>query len=228
MSYQQLTKLVKRAAHTRTVYLFLYSAGVAVWLYFNNRTVLFVHADYFVLGLGSLVLLAIWEPRQDIPLPFMNRLTCRQFLLTVALALGLPILVDFWDLIVLEQEVPFTSTNAIICYCLARYASVRILEESYKLGLTNAGAMLFYRVFRTKLSEKLNRIGLVIIGAIPVGFWASRHLYGFKADAVIFVSGMIYFALILWKKNYLPIVTAHTLNDWAVLFLSLELRPICF
>lgn len=152
----------------------------------------------------------------------MNSLTRGEFLLIAVAAFAIPIPVNLVVRGVLEQS--FTSANSIVYYCLARYASVGILEESYKVGITNLVAMSFLWLFRKKWPERVNKVVLFVIvfvaGSLAVAFWASRHPYGFRGNALVFVTGMIYFMLILWKKNYLPVIAAHMVNDW-VLFLLL-------
>lgn len=74
-----LKKLAKRAAHTVVPYLILCETASTSWLFLNDRLLVTTHWWYFALGFVSLALLAIFEHRTVLPLPFMDQLTGDEF-----------------------------------------------------------------------------------------------------------------------------------------------------
>jgi hypothetical protein len=206
-------KVIKRVVHRLIPYLILYEAIFASWLYFNNRPVLTTSWSLFALGLGSLISLALLEHRQNASLPFMNHLGAKDFLLLFVLALGGPILI-----MVLGRIAVTALTSSSYYYDIAWFANVGILEESYKVALTNLVAIPFQWAFREKRSERLNRVILYTVGSAIVAFWVWRHDYPIKIAVLVFLSGMLYFGLIVWKRNYLPVVLAHISYDLIVFF----------
>lgn len=224
-----LKRFVKRVTHRVIPYLILFEAIFVLWLYFNEQTTLTASWYLFALGFGSLVVLAALEHRQDLPLPFMNHLPTKDFLKTFALALVVSLAVMVaWivaPVLLQAQGTGITTLTSFIYYEMARSANAGIMEESDKLAFTNLAAMAIQKALRKRGLQRLNRVALYIIVTITVALWAWGHVYlthyPIGSVAFVFVGGMVYFELIIRKRNYLPTVLAHmSYNDLAV-FLSL-------
>jgi len=102
-------------------------------------------------------------------------------------------------------------------YVVAFSANVGILEESYKVGLTNLLVMPLEKAFGKRRSGRLDKSILCIVGSAIVAFWAWTHThYSIGLVVVTFLVGITYFLLIIWKGNYLPIILVHSLYDLIV------------
>jgi hypothetical protein len=114
---------------------------------------------------------------------------------------------------------------SFICYNLAWNANVGVVEESFKVLLTNAGVAFLQRVVRKRRSEKVDKVMLYAVGSASVAVWAWAHIYlihyPIRFIAPVFLGGMVYLALIIHKRNYLPIVLAHMTYDDLLIFLPL-------
>lgn len=200
-------------------YLILCETLPVSWLYLTGQGFLIERSLFFVFGIGSLIWLTILEHRTRLPLPFIGEIDGVSFLAVLAIAFGATLAAYFgipyvyWymrrgPLALLSLPSIMSAINA------------GITEESFKVAFTNTLTMVWQKTPIGGKSKNFDRAILYITGTGSVALWAWLHIqlksYSIEFGVTAFIVGMVYFAIVLVSKNYLPTVVAHALFDWRI------------
>jgi hypothetical protein len=215
-----MKRLLDRSTSRIVPYLILLEAIATVLFYFSDhRYLLVTHWWYFVQGFGSLILLAALEHRQDLPLPFMDRVPYETILVVSLIGFA----AIFLSGIVTSLVSPFfrgLSLAFVSNFGVGLSLHAGLSEESFKVGLTNIAVIIIRKTFAKTRSKKIDSAIVVLVGTGAVAVWAWMHAqfayFSAESTFTVFVSGMALFLLLLLSRNYLPIVGAHILYDFLI------------
>ena len=216
----RLKRAVKRATHRKIPYLILCEAFVISWIYLNSRGFLITYWWFFTLGIGSLIWLAVLERRTGLPFLFMEDLDGTMMFAVFAMALGATFVISI-GMPLLYQYIERDPLVLLSSASIISAVNAGIMEESIKVASTNTFTMLWQKSPVGGKWKILDKAILIIVGTASVAFWAWLHMilrsyYSVELSVTAFIVGMVYFALVLKFRNYLPTVIAHALYDWMV------------
>jgi len=194
---------------------FLCEAATTLWVWVNIPSLVTDNCWFFASGLGSVAILALLETRQKLPLPFVNHLPMKDCLCIFGISFLAAFTARVLGLSV--QAFPEIASLAHLSCRIAFDVNVGITEESGKIVLTNGAALALRRMLGDARWNMLGRFIVLATGSGAVVLWVWMHplrSYGVGYFVSLLVSGIAYFLLIFWKRNYLPIVATHALYDF--------------
>ena len=145
-----------------------------------------------------------------VPFRFMERISLTDYafygVVTFGAFLAIWLLIRaFWPEVPTYAWVTHSiyETSAIIAYDFL----VAITEESFKVAFTNIVARVWHVSYRTM------RMVVIGCGILGVGLWAYLHVaiggHTLAFSGIAFVSGLVIFAIVYHKHNYIPTTIAH-------------------
>jgi len=219
----RIRQIASKLTYRKVPFLLLYEVLLVSGMWFspNPYRKLDITSNSWFFGVGFIFLafLAILEKRKGLPLPIVQPISKSYYLLTTLTALfGSLFIAKLFALLVVSgrlsfQLSPFEPSN---WFTIAWNFQFGVVEESFKVGLTNVFGI---PTLRMRCSEARN-VWICFAGATSVVIWVYwhflTHAYTTTYEFVTACSiGLFWFAIILWKKNYLPAVLSHGIFDVA-------------
>jgi len=214
---RELYRTVKKKLYTRMWALFVIEL-LLVFLFGLAAPAKSLQPEYITYFIGGLVLVYVLAAfcKKKMPFPYAIRISTLEYMtwtiVPLLVVLGLSVLVGTATYFVENPYLFLLRFSTIFGAVLAS-----ITEESLKITMINAFALLLGRVLRRRL-KRVYRIW--IAGVVSVAIWTLGHIfymhYGPTQLVFTFLIGIVLFYTVYRKRNFFPAIYVHLL--WNTFF----------